>query len=149
MYSGSRFLLEDWAEPTVYLLMSVIASIWVTKRAIKYENIKKHMTKRINVKIIGKMGRGFYCCAYRFTGQGEYEGITFYDPWLEAWARHKVGETVSLLVNEYNLKEFWFEEAERISYRRTAIVAWVITFLVFAVYMAFLLSDLIPFGMIM
>ena len=52
VYSGSRFLLEDWAEPTVYLLMVIIASIWATKRAIKYENIKKHMTKRINVKII-------------------------------------------------------------------------------------------------
>ena len=143
MYFDSRFSLEKWIELSVALLMGIIGSVWCTKLAIKYENIKRHMTKRIKVKVTGKMGRGFYRCAYHFSGLDEYEGITFYDPWLAVWARHKVGETVSLLVNEYNLKEFWFEEAERISYRRTAVFMWIITFLCFVLMVGkFLLNDI-------
>lgn len=117
----SRSLLEYLVDKTAIFLVPIIVSVWATRMEIKYENIKRHVTKRINVKIIGKQGMRFHHCVYRFTGLDEYEGITFYDPCLEVWARHKVGETVSLLVNEYNLKEFWFEEAEGISYRKTAI----------------------------
>ena len=139
----SRSLLEYLVDKTAIFLVPIIVSVWATRMEIKYENIKRHMTKRIKVKVTSKMGRGFYRCAYHFSGLDEYEGITFYDPWLAVWARHKVGETVFLLVNEYNLKEFWFEEAERISYRRTAVFMWIITFLGFVLMVGkFLLNDI-------
>ena len=54
MYFDNRLPWEYWVEPTIMLMIAIIVSIWTTRMAIKYENIKRHMTKRINVKITGR-----------------------------------------------------------------------------------------------
>ena len=47
---------------------------------------------------------------YTFTGLDEYEGVIFYDKSLLLENVHAKGEKVSLLINEENVEEFWFEE---------------------------------------
>ena len=60
-----------------------------------------HMTKRI----------WHHCCyIYTFSGLDEYKGINFYDKSALVEKSHVVGERVSLLINEWNVEEFWFEE---------------------------------------
>ena len=135
------------------IIIGIFGFIYISREITRNEEKKRRMTKRINAVITYRerkdVGHSQYCYIYTFTGLDEYEGVTFYDESLLLTNVHVKGEIVTLLINEHNLEEFWFEEAERISYRKNAIVAWAIIFLVFVVYAAFLLSDLILFGMIM
>ena len=73
-----------------------------------------HMTKRIDVTIMQKEIielKWHHCCyIYTFSGLDEYKGINFYDKSALVEKSHVVGERVSLLINEWNVEEFWFEE---------------------------------------
>lgn len=130
MYYVDKLTWAYWIEPIVMLILAIIMSIWATRMAIKYERIKRRMTKRIKVQITHVMRGRYNTCVYRFAGRGEYEGITFYDPWLRTRPRHEKGTVVPLLINEYNLKEFYFEEVNERVYRNSAIFSWIVTFLV-------------------
>lgn len=82
------------------------------------------MTKRINAVITGKV-KMRYTYIYTFIGLDEYEGVAFCDKWLESPAEHEIGETVSLLINEHNPEEFWFEGAKN-DYGKYAIIFGVL-----------------------
>lgn len=132
MHLNNKLPWEDWVLIIITFIMGVMGCTWEAKLALKYKKIKRHMTKRINVVITSKVHmRCSYI--YTFTGLDEYKGVTFHDAGLEVGYSHEIGEVVTLLINEYNLDKFWFEEAESISHGRGAIIGGIAIFLVFVV----------------
>ena len=106
------------------------------------------MTKRINVVIEeGRVSnrrdptkpvpfQSFSKYGYIFTRLDEYEGVTFDGRLLHVKTKYEKGEVVSLLINENNLKEFWFEEADDPGKRViTSWIIWVLTVVVYLLYM--------------
>lgn len=102
------------------LIILLIVCVRATIKAYQYKNMKRRMTKRINVVIANRWAPGQYSddglsehrYRYIFKGRDEYDGVTFEGSSLRIKKKHEEGEIVSLLVNEYNLEEFWFEEAD-------------------------------------
>ena len=127
MYFDNKLIWTDWVVLAGILILGVFGCAWEGRLTFKYKKIKRHMTKRINVMIIGRlqMRRNYI---YWFTGLDEYKGVIFHDAGLEVRTRHEKGEIVSLLINEYNLEEFWFEEASSIDHGKGAIGLGVVTF---------------------
>ncbi len=96
------------------IIAGIVGFILISREITRNKEKKQRMTKRINVVITHRerkyIGHSQYRYIYTFTGLDEYEGVTFYDESLLLMKVHVKGETVPLLINEYNLKEFWFEE---------------------------------------
>lgn len=96
------------------VIAGIVCFILISREIARNKEKKQRMTKRVNVVITNRerkcVGHSQYCYIYTFTGMGEYEGVTFYDESLLIAKVYVKGETVPLLINEYNLKEFWFEE---------------------------------------
>ena len=107
------------------IIIGILIIIQQSRRIARYEGKKQHMTKRINAVITnrerkkldkslyGTIVRGDeYRYLYTFTGLEEYEGMIFYDKSLWLKKVHVKGEKVTLLINENDMEEFWFEEEE-------------------------------------
>lgn len=96
------------------IIAGIVGFILISREITRNKEKKQRMTKRINVVITHRerkyIGHSQYRYIYTFTGLDEYEGVTFYDESLLLMKVHVKGEIVPLLINEYNLKEFWFEE---------------------------------------
>lgn len=120
---------EYWGMMIACAIFGIINCAWLIRLASKYKIIKRHVTKRIDVVITGrvKLHRSY---TYSFLGLNEYEGVAFYDWWIRVQIEHEIGETVSLLINENNVEEFWFEEAIDY-YRKDAIVLGVGMIMIF------------------
>ncbi len=115
MGSWSRINIVDF---TIGFILFIIILIWRTRMVFKQKKMRRRMTKRINAVIAErreyKWYEGpFHGYGYVFSGMDEYRGVTFDGRWsFRVKTRYEEGEMVSLLVNEYNPKEFWFEEAD-------------------------------------
>lgn len=98
----------------IMIVIGISVYIWWSRRVSKFEEKKRHMTKRINVVIMKREKKAINFSKdryiYTFTGLDEYEGVIFYDKSLLLENVHAKGEKVSLLINEENVEEFWFEE---------------------------------------
>lgn len=98
----------------ICLVMGIFSYIWQSRKIALYKEKILHMTKRIDVTIMQKEIieiKWHHCCyIYTFSGLDEYKGINFYDKLALVEKSHVVGERVSLLINEWNVEEFWFEE---------------------------------------
>ena len=96
------------------IIIGIFGFIYISREITRNEEKKRRMTKRINAVITYRerkdVGYSQYRYIYTFTGLDEYEGVTFYDKSLLLTTVHVKGETVTLLINEHNLEEFWFEE---------------------------------------
>lgn len=134
------------------IIFGIFVSIRQSRKIARYKGKKQRMTKRINVVITqrerkemretldGKIYRTEkYRYIYTFTGMGEYEGIIFYDESLLLKNAHVEGEKVSLLINEYNLKEFWFEEEEEPG--KGILIGAILIFLCAVYIFAFTIRD--------
>lgn len=112
MYLNYKLTWESGGIILFSFIVGIIGCLWEGRLAFKYKKIKRHLTKRINAVIIGsaKWGRYYIYC---YSGLDEYDGIIFYDRCLEVRTEYEEGTIVSLLINEYNLEEFWFEEARQ------------------------------------
>lgn len=111
-------------------IILLIACVRTTIKASRQKNLKMRMTKRINVVISDRWAPSLYgdtiSYKYRYTfkGRDEYEGVTFDDMSLKVKKKYEIGETVSLLINTDNLKEFWFEEADEA--KELAVRLWLV-----------------------
>ena len=108
------------------IIIAISIIIRQSGRIARYEGKKQRMTKRINAVITNKerkrMDKSLYGTVvknddkyrylYTFTGLEEYEGMIFYDKSLWLKKVHVKGEKVTLLINENDMEEFWFEEEE-------------------------------------
>lgn len=119
----------------IFVIGALVFCVWKTKKVFKYKKMKMRMTKRINAVITERVEPGrrlsgsddygpFYRYNYIFAGMDEYEGVIFHDRSYQVKKRYEVGETVSLLINEYNLEEFWFEEADEPG--KEAVILWIL-----------------------
>lgn len=131
MHFNKWLTWEYWVILVVVLLIETFGCVWEIRLAIKYKKIKRRMTKRINAEVTNRVDTR-YGYTYSFSGLADYKGITFKDEWLEVRARYEIGENVSLLINEYNLKEFWIEGARENQYISAIVVG--IAGLFFAVF---------------
>lgn len=114
------------------LVLGIFGYIRESGKIARYEEKKQHMTKRIDV-VIAKKERielkwHHYRYIYTFSGLDEYKGISFYDKSALVEKSHIEGERVSLLINERNVEEFWFEEEVEPD-KEVLILAIVVIFL--------------------
>ena len=114
------------------VIVGIVGFILISRGIARNKEKKQRMTKRVNVVITNRerkcVGHSQYCYIYTFTGMGEYEGVTFYDESLLIAKVHVKGETVPLLINEDNLKEFWFEEKAELG-REILLIPIIVIFL--------------------
>ena len=98
----------------VGIIIGILGFVYISREITRNEEKKRHMTKRINAVISYRerkdVGRSPYRYIYTFTGLDEYDGIIFYDESFLLTNVHVKGKIVTLLINEHNLEEFWFEE---------------------------------------
>lgn len=136
----------------IYVISYFIFCVWETRRVFRYKKMKMRMTKRINVvieerRVSNRRGstepvpfQSFSRYGYIFTGLDEYEGVTFDGRLLRVKTKYEKGEVVSLLINQYNQEEFWFEEADDPGKR--VIAQWILWFLTVVVYLLFMVQML-------
>lgn len=107
------------------IIIGIFAFVRQLRKIIRYKGKKLRITKRINAVVINMERKRLsdtidgmifrnkeYKYIYTFRVIDGYEGVIFYDKLLLLDNVHVKGEKVSLLINEYNLKEFWFEEED-------------------------------------
>lgn len=127
MGGWSRINIVDFV---IDFILFIIILIWKTRTVFRQKTMRGRMTKRINAVIVerreSKWYEGpFHGYGYVFSGLNEYSGVTFDGRWsFRVKTRYEEGEMVSLLVNEFNPEEFWFEEAEEPG--NDLIVWWIV-----------------------
>lgn len=111
----------DIVGAAIGVILGLACFIWQLKKISKFEEKTRRMTKRISAVItkrekiqmkVFRSSKKVYRYLYTFTGLNEYEGVIFCDEELLLEKVHVEGETVTLLINEENPEEFWFEEED-------------------------------------